>query len=73
MIASGYHWTVTRTTTTGGTTTTVMTIRAYRIPSCKFYRSNGQPLVMNGDAVEDTLGSGTATIQSPEIAVNARC
>ena len=36
-------------------------------PKMQFYRSNGQPLVMNGDTVEDTLGSGTRRFNLPRL------
>ena len=36
-------------------------------PMMKFYRSNGQPLVMNGDTIEDTLGSGTRRFNLPRL------
>ena len=36
-------------------------------PKMQFYRSNGQPVVMNGDTVEDTLGSGTRRFNLPRL------
>ena len=36
-------------------------------PKMQFYRSNGQPLVMNGDTIEDTLGSGTRRFNLPRL------
>ena len=36
-------------------------------PMMKFYRSNGQPLVMNGDTIEDRLGSGTRRFNLPRL------
>ena len=33
----------------------------------QFYRSNGQPLVMNDVTVEDTLGSGTRRFNLPRL------
>ena len=36
-------------------------------PMMKFYRSNGQPLVMNGDTIEDQLGSGTRRFNLPRL------
>ena len=36
-------------------------------PKMQFYRSNGQPLVMNGYTVEDTLGSGTRRFNLPRL------
>ena len=36
-------------------------------PKMQFYGSNGQPLVMNGDTVEDTLGSGTRRFNLPRL------
>ena len=36
-------------------------------PKMQFYRSNGQPLVMNGDAIEDTLGSGERRFNLPRL------
>ena len=42
-------------------------------PMMKFYRSNGQPLVMNGDTIEDQLGLGNTTVQSPQTAAHTRC
>ena len=36
-------------------------------PKMQFYRSNGQPLVMNDVTVEDTLGSGTRRFNLPRL------
>ena len=36
-------------------------------PKMQFYRSNGQPLVMNGDTIEDELGSGTRRFNLPRL------
>ena len=36
-------------------------------PMMKFYRSNGQPVVMNGDTIEDQLGSGTRRFNLPRL------
>ena len=36
-------------------------------PKMQFYRSNGQPLVMNGYTIEDTLGSGTRRFNLPRL------
>ena len=42
-------------------------------PKMQFYRSNGQPLVMNGDTIEDHTGIGNTTVQSPQTAAHTRC
>ena len=36
-------------------------------PKMQFYRSNGQPVVMNGYTVEDRLGSGTRRFNLPRL------
>ena len=36
-------------------------------PKMQFYRSNGQPLVINGDTIEDQLGSGTRRFNLPRL------
>ena len=42
-------------------------------PKMQFYRSNGQPLVINGDTIEDELRLGNTTVQSPQTAAHTRC
>ena len=36
-------------------------------PKMQFYRSDGQPLVMNGYTIEDTLGSGPRRFNLPRL------